>query len=78
MTIGGTISSYPLTWPEGRPRTPANRRQSSPFRTSFEKAVENVVRSLRGFEKDGARLTLVPIGWTGDDAERVTMRSERQ
>lgn len=28
-------------------------------------------------EKGGARLTYVPIGWDGEDAECVTRRSER-
>jgi len=47
-----TISPYPLQWPEGRDRIPANKRLRSPFRTSFQRAVENVQRSLRGFQRD--------------------------
>lgn len=47
-----TISPYPLQWPDNRQRIPAGRRVRSPFRTSFNVAVENVKRSLRGFQKD--------------------------
>lgn len=46
------ISPYPLAWPDGMPRTPASRRVRSPFRTGYSKAVENVVKSLQGFQKD--------------------------
>lgn len=52
MTIGGTISPYPLTWPDGVPRTPPARMVRSPFRTRYAQAVENVIGSLRGFQKD--------------------------
>lgn len=39
------------------PRTPAGKHISSPFRTSYAKAVENVIASLRGFSKDaGVRI----------------------
>lgn len=47
-----TITPYPLCWPDGVPRTPAGKRQNSPFRTGYAKAIENVVRSLTGFQKD--------------------------
>lgn len=46
------IPNYPLQWPQGVPRTPHGRWTRSPFRTSYAKAVENVVDSLRGFQKD--------------------------
>lgn len=48
-----TIAPYPLQWPDGVPRTSAGRRlTSSPFRTAYDKAVENVAHSLIGFQKD--------------------------
>lgn len=47
-----TITPYPLQWPQGMPRTQAGRRIRSPFRTSYAKAVDNVVKSLQGFQKD--------------------------
>lgn len=47
-----TIPFYPLQWPQGVPRTGAGRRIRSPFRTAYPKAVENVVKSLQGFQKD--------------------------
>lgn len=49
MTI---ITPYPLQWPQGVARTGAGKRIKSPFRTGYSKAVENVVRSLQGFQKD--------------------------
>lgn len=48
-----TIAPYPLHWPEGVTRTlPGRRLVNSPLRTRFERAVENVAASLRGFQKD--------------------------
>jgi len=48
-----TIAPYPLQWPDGVPRISAGRRlTSSPFRTAYDKAVENVAHSLAGFQKD--------------------------
>lgn len=47
-----TITPYPLQWPTGIARTLAAGRISSPFRTSFDKARDNVASSLRGFQKD--------------------------
>ena len=48
-----TVAPYPLAWPQGVERTPSGRRMcNSPFRTGFDKAVENVAASLRGFQKD--------------------------
>lgn len=46
------IAPYPLQWPQGVARTPENRRVRSPFRTSYAGAIDNVVRSLHGFQKD--------------------------
>jgi hypothetical protein len=54
-------SPYPLVWPEGVPRTPAARRARSPFRTGYAKAVDNVVGSLRGFEKDAGIRIEAPV-----------------
>lgn len=47
-----TISPYPLCWPDGVARTAPGRRARSPFRTGYERAIENVVRSLKGFQTD--------------------------
>ena len=46
------ITPYPLCWPDGVARTAAAKRERSPFRTGYNKAIENVVASLRGFQKD--------------------------
>ena len=50
--MSGTVAPYPLHWPTGVPRTPALKRQRSPFRTSFDAAVSNVAKSLRLFQSD--------------------------
>lgn len=47
-----TITPYPLQWPDGMPRTVPARRVRSPFRTGYAQAVQNVVKSLQGFQKD--------------------------
>ncbi len=47
-----TVAPYPLEWPQGVARTPAQRRIRSPFRTGYPQAVQNVVKSLQGFQKD--------------------------
>lgn len=47
-----TIAPYPLAWPDNVARTSAARRERSPFRTGYEKSVQNVISSLRGFQKD--------------------------
>jgi len=46
------IPPYPLQWPQGVDRTPIGRRERSPFRTGYPKAVDNVVKALNGFQKD--------------------------
>lgn len=62
-----TVSPYPLQWPDNRDRIPANKRLRSPFRTSFQRAVENVQRSLRGFQKDaGVRIEHVVLSTNAD------------
>lgn len=47
-----TIAPYPLQWPDSMPRTSALRRIRSPFRTGYPQAVQNVIKSLQGFQKD--------------------------
>lgn len=47
-----TVTPYPLCWPDGVARTPPVGRGRSPFRTTYAGAVDNIVRSLRGFQKD--------------------------
>ena len=39
--------SYPLYWPEGRPRTPSWKRQRSKFKTGFGAAIRLVLAELR-------------------------------
>lgn len=48
-----TIPPYPLTWPEGLPRT--ERKASSQFRTSLSAAINNVKKSLQAFAQDTGR-----------------------
>lgn len=48
-----SIPPYPLTWPEGLPRT--ERKASSQFRTSLSAAINNVKKSLAAFGSDTAR-----------------------
>lgn len=47
-----SIPPYPLAWPDGMPRTPAGRRQSSKFKTTLPQAINNVATSLRLFGQD--------------------------
>lgn len=47
------VQAYPLTWPEGLPRT--ERRQTSQFKTSISSALENVRKSLRLFGVDSGK-----------------------
>jgi len=44
------VQAYPLHWPPGVPR--AKHRESGRFKASFETALENVVRSFKGFAAD--------------------------
>ena len=48
-----SIPPYPLTWPEGLPRT--ERKASSQFRTSLSAAINNVKKSLAAFGTDTGR-----------------------
>jgi hypothetical protein len=47
------IAPYPLTWPDGLPRS--ERHQSSQFRTSLSAALRNVRESLRLFGIDSGK-----------------------
>jgi len=42
-----SIPRYPLTWPPGRPRTPAHLRRASPFKTHPSKALRFLEDELR-------------------------------
>jgi hypothetical protein len=67
------INPYPLAWPDNMPRTPPNKRITSPFRTSYEGAVQNVIKSLRGFDKDaGVRIGNPVLSSNVDMLGRVT------
>lgn len=48
--------SFPLYWPEGRPRTPSWKRQRSRFKTGFGMAVRQVMAEL---QRLGARNAVV-------------------
>lgn len=48
-----SIPSYPLSWPEGLPRT--ERKVSSQFRTTLTAALNNVRKSLEAFGRDSGR-----------------------
>lgn len=48
-----TIPSYPLSWPEGLPRT--ERKASSQFRTTLNAALTNVRKSLEAFGRDSGK-----------------------
>lgn len=63
-----TVAPYPLCWPTGVPRTPANKRiTSTPFRTDFDRAVRNVADSLRKFQADaGVKITDVILSTNVD------------
>jgi hypothetical protein len=47
------IPSYPLSWPDGLPRT--ERKVASQFRTTLSAALNNVRKSLEAFGRDSAR-----------------------
>jgi DnaJ domain len=40
------ITSFPLSWPTGKPRTPALRRQRSQFKVSFAQSRDQLVTEL--------------------------------
>lgn len=49
------IEAYPLTWPNGLPRTPSGRRENSRFKTAYGQAIKNVQESLRAFARDSGK-----------------------
>jgi len=53
------VEAYPLHWPQGRPRTGMNLRESSQFRTSFGKARDAVLRQIALLA--GYGLSVAPI-----------------
>lgn len=48
-----TIQAFPLSWPDGLPRT--ERKASSQFRTSLSGALKNVRSSLEAFGRDSGK-----------------------
>lgn len=53
---------YPLQWPDGVARTPADKRLKSPFRTGFDAAVKNVADSLRKMQNEmGVKIDAVVL-----------------
>jgi hypothetical protein len=48
-----TIPSFPLSWPDGLPRT--ERKASSQFRTTLNAALTNVRKSLEAFGRDSGK-----------------------
>lgn len=48
-----TVQAYPLTWPEGLPRT--ERKASSQFRTTLSGALKNVRSALEAFGRDSSK-----------------------
>jgi hypothetical protein len=56
-----STSSFPLSWPEGFPRTPPHKREKGAFRTSYNDALKNVVASLRAFAKDSGKPINEPV-----------------
>jgi hypothetical protein len=55
------VQSYPLHWPQGFPRTPAASRERGQFRTKYDAALDNVIKSLRLFGTDSARKIVDPV-----------------
>ena len=55
------VTPYPLQWPAGMPRTSPGRQVRSPFRTAYPQAVQNVVKSLQGFQKDSGLRIAHPV-----------------
>lgn len=60
-------TTYPLSWPQGFPRTPAARRENGQFRTDYDRALGNVRKSLIAFGTDSARKIVDPILSTNRD-----------
>ena len=60
-----TVNSYPLAWPAGFPRT--KTREKGQFRTSFDAARNNVVKSLKAFAADSRKQITDPVLSTNVD-----------
>lgn len=45
--MSAPIEAFPLTWPEGWPRTPAHRRAPAPYQVSFARARDELLKELR-------------------------------
>lgn len=60
-----SINAYPLQWPAGFPRTKA--REKGQFRTSFDAARNNVVKSLKAFAADSRKQITDPVLSTNVD-----------
>lgn len=56
-----STQSYPLSWPQGFPRTPPQRREAGQFKTSYANAIENVRKSLRLFGSDSGKAITEPV-----------------
>lgn len=50
-----TIPAFPLSWPDGMPRTEPGRKASSQFRSSLSAALKNVKGSLQAFGRDSGK-----------------------
>lgn len=48
-----SVQAYPLTWPDGLPRT--ERKANSQFRTSLSAGLKNVEKSLQDFGRDSGK-----------------------
>ena len=46
MTGERAVDAYPLTWPEGRPRTPSYNREHANFETTFARARDDIVAEV--------------------------------
>ena len=59
MTTPEGTTAYPLTWPVGRPRTPAHKRREAKFRVEFTRSRGELLHSL---ELLGARDAIISSG----------------
>jgi hypothetical protein len=58
----GAISAYPLTWPEGWPRTPTSKRESGRFKVKLDRARRELLEELRMLGATGVILsTAIPL-----------------
>lgn len=51
--------AFPLQWPDGFARS--TRRENGQFKTSFDKALANVIRSLKLFAADSGKPLVTPV-----------------